>query len=118
MFAIVDRILQTTEGSFLVDFKTGSIPTKREIEQGLFPQLVVEKYLIKDMYSNLKSAYIRASGSNSDITSHEINEDEYIHHIENLILHFSQNGDYFTDATRLDDLRLQDFYHVLRFTEN
>jgi ATP-dependent helicase/nuclease subunit B len=47
--AKADRIDRLAEGDFLlVDYKTGSLPTKREIEAGYAPQLPLEGAILRD----------------------------------------------------------------------
>lgn len=118
LLAIIDRILKTQDETLLIDFKTGSIPHKSEVTQGLFPQLAIGKYLLGDSANRLKSVYIKAVGTNSEFITYEIDEQEYMHNLENLIAYFAESGCYFVDSSKLDDQRLRDFYHVLRFSEN
>jgi ATP-dependent helicase/nuclease subunit B len=51
-FALIgkaDRIDRLTDGGFLlVDYKTGSLPTKKEIEAGYAPQLPLEGAILRD----------------------------------------------------------------------
>lgn len=48
LFGIADRIEVDEDGAVIIDYKTGSVPTNSEIQQGLSPQLVLLKFILQN----------------------------------------------------------------------
>jgi len=64
--AIVDRVDKVDEGFNIIDYKTGEIPSKKDMQTFKDPQLLVESYLLEQKDRKVKDAiYWRLKGYGS-----------------------------------------------------
>ncbi len=124
IIAIADRIEIGNYGDVtIIDYKTGQIPTKKEILSGLSPQLIIEAIIllnngfpIKANYNKKieKLIYVKINSSKPYITTKEVvlSDDElnsYYNSLVNLLNYYSNNRKFHIDT----NLTKYDFYQHL-----
>ncbi|MGX6959834.1 MAG: PD-(D/E)XK nuclease family protein [Rickettsia endosymbiont of Pentastiridius leporinus] len=68
IIGIADRIeISKSNHITILDYKTGTIPTKKEIELGLSPQLIIESLMILENGFGIKTECHSRAGGNPDI---------------------------------------------------
>lgn len=125
IMAIADRVEVDQEGNLtILDYKTGAIPTKKDVFAGLSPQLIIEALIAKaggfsiipSAKSSIKLIYVKIASSSPYIqtTDIEISLKELELHESNLIslLEFYATEQNFHHE--LDLLKYNDYKHLAR----
>ena len=94
ILAIADRIEVGKQGeAYIMDYKTGAIPTKKDIVSGLSPQLIIESIILSENGFNLpvnkikKIIYIKINSHSPyiKITEIELSKENISKHKQGLI---------------------------------
>ncbi len=124
LVAIADRIEIEPSGiGVILDFKTGSIPSKKNINLGLYPQLVLESLILleggfvnvicKDIHSLI---YVKINSHSPYFTLQEfhITKEDLLFHKESIIKllkHYIDNKKYYSEVNMMP---YDDYSHISR----
>lgn len=122
--AIADRIEINKENkAIIMDYKTGALPTKKDVFLGLSPQLIIESIiLLEGGFGNLGSleaeslVYVKINSKSPYISLAEIpisKEDIQKHKkgLINLLTHYITTGQYFIEPNLMN---YDDYWHLAR----
>ncbi|MCE2731490.1 MAG: PD-(D/E)XK nuclease family protein [Rickettsiaceae bacterium] len=122
--AIADRIEINKENkATIIDYKTGSIPTKKDVFSGLSPQLIIESIILLDGgFGKLGSieaeslVYVKINSKSPYISLTEIaiNKEDIQKHKQgliNLLTHYITTGQYFIEPNLMN---YDDYWHLAR----
>lgn len=125
IIGIADRIeISKSNKITILDYKTGTIPTKKEIELGLSPQLIIESLMILENGFAIKTginkditiAYVKITSTDPYIQTTEISLskevlDKHKKGLIRLLEYYVTNKSFVYD---LDLLRYNDYLHLMR----
>jgi ATP-dependent helicase/nuclease subunit B len=121
--AIADRIEVNNEGSAtIIDFKTGAVPSAREVEIGLAPQLLIEAMIlhaggfISDVRSVKELMYVKINSNKPyiKVTCIELSAQELARHyagLEKLLMHYLHNPEFLLEPNLM---KYDDYQHLAR----
>ncbi len=107
----------------IIDYKTGSIPTKKDVFSGLSPQLIIESIILLDGgFGKLGSieaeslVYVKINSKSPYISLTEIaiNKEDIQKHKQgliNLLTHYITTGQYFIEPNLMN---YDDYWHLAR----
>lgn len=124
----IDRLEQLKSGGFaLIDYKTGTIPSKRDRENGLSNQLPLEALIIQNgqlpdgisagAVSQMEYWKLSGDEGKCEITLVEIDVQETRERLENLIRKFDDPAMSYSAQTDGSLLRYNDYEHLTRRKE-
>ncbi|MCC8371320.1 MAG: PD-(D/E)XK nuclease family protein [Rickettsia endosymbiont of Pseudomimeciton antennatum] len=126
IIGVADRIeIDEFGAAIIIDYKTGSLPSKKDVESGLSPQLIIEGLMLQEggfgiEVNNVKQiTYIKISSSKPIIQTLEIDltREELARHKQGMIRLLEY---YITDKSfsyDIDLLKHDDYVHLARRDE-
>lgn len=121
--AIADRIEVDDQGhATILDYKTGALPTKKDVLNGLSPQLILEAIILTNDGFNIKTnnikklVYVKIGSSEPFIQKVEIdiNSQELDNHFKGLTHLLEYYIDCKTFPTDIDLSKYNDYIHLAR----
>jgi len=123
IMAIADRIaVNNTGNAVIIDYKTGSVPTKKDVLSGLSPQLIIEAIILSENGFPIKVReiekliYVKINSSDPYIKTIEIpiSKDDISSHKEGLISlleHYMKNKSFIIEQNLM---QYDDYAHLAR----
>ena len=120
-----DRILYNDETVEIIDFKTGVLPSEKQVNEGLYPQLPIEKLILemegfpmKTAGKDVRSSFILLKGADkNDNKSIKSDSEKADLSLKNLFAMFiAHNSPYFATYNE-HDTKISDYSHLRRFQE-
>jgi ATP-dependent helicase/nuclease subunit B len=125
IIAIADRIEINKEKNkaIIIDYKTGAIPTKKDVLSGLSPQLIIESIILHEggfaelgKIETKSLIYVKIASQEPYISTIEISitKDDILQHKQgliNLLHHYITNGEYLIEPNLM---KYDDYWHLAR----
>lgn len=123
ILAIADRIDLHADGSAIIlDYKTGAVPSQKDVLSGLSPQLLVEAIILSENGFKINAEkvssmiYVKINSASPYITTTEINlsAEDFAHHKQgliNLLEHYAKNLEF---ATQPNLMKYDNYGHLAR----
>ena len=122
--AIADRIEINKENkAIIMDYKTGTLPTKKDVFSGLSPQLIIESIILLEggfgklgslEVENLVYVKINSKSPYISLTEIPIRKEDIQNHKQgliNLLTHYITTGQYFLEPNLMN---YDDYWHLAR----
>jgi ATP-dependent helicase/nuclease subunit B len=125
IIALADRIELNKEKNkaIIIDYKTGAIPTKKDVLSGLSPQLIIESIILHEggfpelgKIETESLIYVKIASQEPYISTIEISitKDDILQHKQgliNLLHHYITNGEYLIEPNLM---KYDDYWHLAR----
>jgi hypothetical protein len=109
--ARADRIIRQSNSNAIIDFKTGSPPTSKDLEKGLYPQLPIEKLLFGEDDADI--IIFRFSFNSCERRIYKSCNDYVKANLVSLILQYIESGCFEGNIDYSDDQRVESYKHLI-----